>query len=100
LTFVLTAVFALQATAGALAQKIDLKVNNRPLVSVLQELRKQSGYAFLYDEKDLANAVPVTLRVKNRDLKDVLSLVFQKQPLTFGMKGRVKIGRASCRERV
>jgi len=89
LTFVLTAVFALQATAGALAQKIDLKVNNRPLVTVLQELRKQSGYAFLYDESDLAKSRPVSVHVKNKDLADVLSLIFEKQPLTYGVKGRV-----------
>ncbi len=89
LTIVLSVVFVLQATAGALAQKIDLTVNNRPLESVLQELRKQSGYAFLYNEKDLAKAVPVTLRVRNKDLKEVLSMVFQGQPLTYGMKGRV-----------
>ncbi|MGV3762964.1 TonB-dependent receptor [Parapedobacter sp.] len=89
LTIVLTVVFALQATAGALAQKIDLEVSNQSLVSVLHQLRKQSGYAFLYNEKDLARAMPVTLRVKNKDLKEVLPLVFQGQPLTYGMKGRV-----------
>src|SRR5690606_6996159 len=38
---------------------------------------------------DLTRAMPVTLRVKNKDLKEVLPLVFQGQPLTYGMKGRV-----------
>lgn len=89
LIFMLLTAFILQATAGAMAQKIDLQVTDQSLVSVLQELRKQTRYAFLYNEKDLAQAVPVTLHVSGKDLKDVLPMLFKEQPLTYGIKGRV-----------
>ena len=48
LTLFLTILCSLQVSAGAMAQKVDLQVEKESLLTVLQELRKQSGFAFLY----------------------------------------------------
>lgn len=85
----LSVVFSIQIASGAMAQKIDLQADKQSLLSVLQEIRKQSGYAILYNAKDIAAASPVTIHVKGKPISDVLPILFKNQPLLYELKGRV-----------
>lgn len=89
LTLLMVIIFSLQVSANTLAQQINLDVKNQPLASVLRELRKQSGYAFIYNEKHLTDAKPVTVKLQNRDILDVLPLIFDNQPLEYTIKDKV-----------
>ncbi|WP_333887371.1 SusC/RagA family TonB-linked outer membrane protein [Sphingobacterium siyangense] len=74
---------------AASAQKVSINANNESLSSVLQQLRKQSGYAFAYNDQLMAKAKPVSIIVKEKDLKEVLPLVFKGQTLNYRIEGKV-----------
>lgn len=85
----LSVLFSIQIASGTMAQKIDLQADKQSLLSVLQEIRKQSGYAILYNAKDIATASPVTIHVKGKPISEVLPILFKNQPLLYELKGRV-----------
>src|SRR5689334_23716492 len=74
LTAILLLATCLQVSATGHAQKISLTEKNAPLEKVLQQIKKQSGYQFWYEDKLLQNARPVNISVKNEMLEDVLKL--------------------------
>lgn len=73
----------------ASAQKISLNVTAKPLKEVLQSLRKQTGYAFVYNDQEIVKARPVTISVKGKELKEVLQQIFRNQSLGYEMNGKV-----------
>jgi TonB-linked SusC/RagA family outer membrane protein len=83
-TFILllTLIF-LQVPASTFAQKITINVKSASLENVFKQLRRQSGYNFLYDIDLLEKAKPVTLSMKAAALGDVLRECFKDQPLTY-----------------
>lgn len=83
LTILLTIVFSVHVSTAAIAQRVSLQVKNASLKTVLQELRRQSGYAFIYNDNDLNAAKPVTVNVKEKELLQVLPDLFIDQPLTY-----------------
>jgi len=89
LTLLLTLFLTLEATAYTHAQKIKLEVTNAPLKSVFQELRKQSGFAFIYNNHDLESAMPVSIKSSDKDLVELLPLIFKGQPLNYIIKDKL-----------
>lgn len=85
LTTLLLITAILQVNAGSYAQKITLSEKNAPIKSVLDKIRSQSGYDFLFTTTNLRNAKPVTIQVKNADLKVVLEQVFENQPFDYSV---------------
>jgi TonB-linked SusC/RagA family outer membrane protein len=69
--------------ADGFAQKVTLSESNATLKSVLRELKKQSGYNFLTTDNLLERAHPVTIKVANVELSEVLEKIFKDQPLTY-----------------
>jgi TonB-linked SusC/RagA family outer membrane protein len=69
---------SLQANA-----QISLSGNNVPLEKIFKEIRKQSGYDFLYNDRLLANTNPVNINVSDASLDQALKLSFKDQPLTY-----------------
>lgn len=86
LTTFLLLVGLLQVHAGADSQKVTLTGSNMPLKEVFSQIRKQTGYNFFYSYSVLDQAKPVSLSVRNEDLKDVLALCFDGQPLSFSIE--------------
>ncbi|WP_312191848.1 carboxypeptidase-like regulatory domain-containing protein, partial [Sphingobacterium sp.] len=79
---------SLQATAGALAQRITISVKNESLKGVLKEIRKQSGYSFIYSDLDMKGAKAVTLDIVNKEIAQVLPVLFNNQSLTYSIDGK------------
>jgi TonB-linked SusC/RagA family outer membrane protein len=73
----------LQVGARGVAQKITLNENKTSLEKVLKKIEYQTGFTFLYENKVLQNATPVTLHVAGVSLEEVLGLCFKGQPLTY-----------------
>ncbi len=78
-----TLVFTLQVSAKSFGQKVTLSANNSPLEKLFKEVKKQTGYTFVYTREQLKNSLPVTIQVTNTPLKDFLSICFKNQPLSF-----------------
>lgn len=88
--FLLLAAF-MHVSAGTNAQQITLSEKNAPLKAVLNELRQQSGYDFVYTDKLLQQAIPVTIQVKDAAFQAVLQQLFASQPLDFTVDGKVVV---------
>lgn len=74
---------SLHVSATGYSQTITLNVKNTSLEHVFQEIRQQSGYEFIYDSRILPKTRPVTMRVKDASLQEVLDFCFSNQPFTY-----------------
>jgi TonB-linked SusC/RagA family outer membrane protein len=83
LVIILLAASFLQVSAATYGQKISLTVKDAPLKEVFKQLRKQSGYNFLYDSDVLTMAKPVSFSFRAAPLEDVLKICFEQQPFTY-----------------
>src|SRR5690606_10826423 len=88
LTLFLLTAFFWQVSATTYAQKITLKVTHAPLSQVIEAIRAQSGYDFLYNNKLLKNTRPITIDVKDASVEEVLKLSFDRQPLTYKIENK------------
>ena len=91
ITIILLLVAFMHVSAATNAQQITLSERNAPLKSVLNELRLQSGYDFVFTDKLLQRAIPVTIQVKDAAFQAVLQQLFASQPLDFTVDGKVVV---------
>jgi len=89
----LTATF-LQVSAGTYAQNVTLKQKNVKLVTIFKEIRKQTGYDFIYSDRMLENVKPVDLNLTNVPLIEALNKAFQDQPLSFEIENKTIVVKA------
>lgn len=68
-------------------QKITLNEKNAPLKKIFRLINKQSDWIFLYENNVLDKSVPVTIRVTNADIREVLELCLKDQPLVYIISG-------------
>jgi len=87
LTAILLLCFCLKVTASS-GQQVTLNVKNASLESVLREIKKQTGYNFLYKDEVLEKAAKVTVSLKNASLQEALEACFKNQPLTYQVEGK------------
>ena len=86
--------FVVLSPGYALGQQqdlISLKVSDVPFVKVLEEIRKQSGYNFMYNEKFTRNVGRITLEVKNLPLETVMEKVLKGTGLNFRIQDNIII---------
>lgn len=89
-----------QVNAKTHAQLITLSEHKTSLTEVLKEIRKQSGYDFIFTERSLQSARPVSLDVEGLTLQEVLGQVFSKQPLEYSIEEKTVIIRPRAVRRV
>lgn len=71
-------------------ESITLNEKNAKLTSVFKKITKQTGVHFVHRDDWVQSANPVTISVRNEDLKTVLQMLFQGQPdLTFEVVGKM-----------
>lgn len=89
----LTALFllavALHVSARSFSQKVTLSGRDLPLDRIFQEIRSQTGYAFVCDMAFLREAHPVSLEVQDASLESVLDICLQNQGLTYQIKNGI-----------
>lgn len=100
LTLVLVIAACMQVNAGGYAQKITLSQENVSLAKLFHEIRDQSGYLFLYNDKQLNDGKKVTIKVKDASIEEVLKQSFKDQLLTYAIveKTIVVIPKAEIKE--
>jgi len=88
----LTAFFLLVATfsvsARSFSQSVTLHVRDVSLEKVFFEIEKQTGYNFVYNNRVLASAKPVTIAVNEAAVDEVLKLVLKDQPFNYQVKDK------------
>jgi len=89
LVFVLSTIF--QVNAATYGQNVTLNIKNASLKEVLDVLRKQTGYHFLYRTEMLNQTRQMSINVTNEPLTKVLELCFEGQPLTYSINEKTII---------
>lgn len=88
ITTALFLVGCLQSMAAGYAQKVSLSEKDARIEKVFKEIRRQTGYQFLYTSKMVERARKLTLDVNNAPLNDVLDKCFEEQPFTYEIKDK------------
>jgi TonB-dependent starch-binding outer membrane protein SusC len=78
---------ALQVAAAGSAQTVTYSGKSVPVRQVFSEIMKQTGIKFFYDDNDLEKIEPVTVELKNEELKSALQKVIKGRPLEFEIQG-------------
>ncbi|HMR81622.1 MAG TPA: SusC/RagA family TonB-linked outer membrane protein [Niabella sp.] len=68
-------------------QTVTLSLNNAPIEKAFSEIKKQTGYTFIYTRAQLATTLSVTLKLQSASLKSVLDACFMDQPLKYSIDG-------------
>ena len=86
LTAILLLAACLQVSARGYTQgKVSLSEKDATLDKVFKDLRKQTGYSFMYQKGMLTESKKITLDVQDASLEEVLQICFKDQPLTYSI---------------
>ncbi|WP_419698804.1 TonB-dependent receptor [Mucilaginibacter sp. NFX135] len=83
LVLILLITTIMQVNATSNAQTVSLNFKNASLKEVIEELRQQTGYHFLYKTEVLSETRQVNLSVNNEPFLQVLEKCFANQPVTY-----------------
>lgn len=83
LTTVLLLAACLQVSAGGYAQKVTLKAENISLQKIFREIRKQTGYQFLFADEALQTTKNISIDMQGKSIKEVLDYCLLNQQLTY-----------------
>lgn len=73
----------MEVHATTSAQNLTINQHNTSLEKVFTEIKKQTGYLFLYNQEWIKLSKNVDINVKNAPLNVVLDICFTDQPLTY-----------------
>ncbi|WEK18641.1 MAG: SusC/RagA family TonB-linked outer membrane protein [Candidatus Pedobacter colombiensis] len=88
LTIFLLITGLLQVSAAGYGQRVSLSYKNASIEEVLRQIRKQSGYDFLYSNQGLKDAKPITIKINNATIEEALIECFSDQPFTYSISGK------------
>ncbi|MBE7170288.1 MAG: TonB-dependent receptor [Williamsia sp.] len=89
--FLLLCFLAFRTNANPLAQGVTLSQKNARLETVFKEIRKQTGYLFVYTDEMLGKSNPVTIEIRDATLPQVLELCFKNQPLEYTIYNKMVV---------
>lgn len=89
LTAILLTAACLQVTARTSGQTVTLNLKDAPVQHVFKEISRQTGVSIVYAESLFKDMQPVTIRVKDATLQEVLDKCLKGQPVEYNLKGRI-----------
>ncbi len=75
------------AQSQAAEKTVTIKVANASLVSVLLEVRRQSGVRLVYSDSELQKAQPVTVSLTGQPLSRAMDAILKGQPFSWKRDG-------------
>jgi len=89
LTTVLLLTACLHVSAKIEGQTVTLDFTNVPIQKVIDEASKQSGISIIYNETLFAGLSPVTVKLKDATIQDVLKACLKDQPFIYSFEGNL-----------
>ena len=84
-------VFSLEISAKSFSQTVTIVGKDLPLLEVFSTIEKQTGYAFVFDEKKVQHTKTLTLDLKNIPLREALDRCLKDQGLSYDLKYRIVV---------
>lgn len=91
LTCIFLSVAFLQISLASKAQQITLSKNNISLAELFKEIKKQSGYDFVYKQDLLNKGTRINIHAQDKPLREVLDESFKNQPFTYEIESNTVI---------
>ncbi|TDQ08103.1 TonB-dependent receptor [Pedobacter metabolipauper] len=91
LTIMFMVAALMHINASVFAQKITINKTKTSLISILKEVRKQTGYNFVITDDQIEQSKRVTLKISQGEIQEVLSELFKTQPLTYKIDNKTII---------
>lgn len=66
-----------------MTEKVSLNLKNASLIQALQELRQQAKVRFVYSDKELQTARPVSASIEELSFQAALDVILRNQPYTY-----------------
>lgn len=85
LTTLLILAFCMQVNATGYSQNVTLSLKNVPLKTLCKEIKKQTGYNFLYADELVKQVNDLSVDCKNAPINNVLQQCFTNTSLTFSI---------------
>ncbi|WP_200816411.1 SusC/RagA family TonB-linked outer membrane protein [Pedobacter nyackensis] len=85
-TFILI-VSLMQLSAKGFSQKISLNGKGMLVPAVLESIKAQSGFVFLYNSKNL-NELKIDVKLKNTDITTALNQIFKDLPFSYSIENK------------
>ena len=85
-TLILIGVFLASIFVFSQQKQITLHLNNVTVKEALEALKKTGGYTYWFDAKDLDITQKVSINVVNKNIDDVLVLLFKGQKVDYTIK--------------
>lgn len=83
LTTVLLFVATMQLSANSFAQKITLKLDNVSLDKVFREIKRQTGYLFLYNNEEINKVGKVSINQHDVGIENVMDQVLSASAFSY-----------------
>lgn len=94
LIFLLLTTSIVLLSTFAYGQRVTLKKSNTELVTIFKEIRKQTGYDFLYSDRIMKDAKPVNLTLENASVEEALRKAFVGQPFVYTIEKKTILVKA------
>lgn len=76
---------SLHVAASGKAQSISISEHNAPLTKVFREIKRQTGYTFIYKDALLQKAKNVSFDIRNASLRQILDTCLRDQPFSYAI---------------
>lgn len=86
LTTIVLLVTSLHVSAGVYSQKVTISAAAAPLEKVLDQIKRQTGYSFFWNDQLISQSPAVTVKLKDATLAQALSACLQGLPLEYEIK--------------
>jgi len=91
LTAIILLAAGLTANAAGHSQTVTLDLKDVPIQRVFREVVRQTGTSIMYNEEIFNNAAPVTIKVVNATVPEVLSICLNGQPYSYEIIDRTVV---------
>jgi len=79
----------LAAGSKSAAQHVTISRSNVPLEIVFKEIRKQTGYSFIYRNEWIQKLGKISIDVKDVPLSQVMDICLEGRPFTYNIENRI-----------
>src|SRR5690606_10881598 len=89
--FIVILTICMHISVFALGQKVSISRKDVSLSTVIKEIKRQSGYNFLYDAGALFNTPKISVDAKNADVAEVLDQCLDGLALNYVIRDKYVI---------